>query len=171
MGLDFSHIVFIAGNHDRKFESHGEQARKVISSRTSNGGEIYYLQDSGCEIDGVKFYGSPWQPEFCSWAFNLPRGSKLKEKWDKIPEGTDVLITHCPPYRILDRTHYAYGEEIGCEDLLDTVLKVRPKLHVFGHCHAGYGMNYHLLDGTVFVNASTCSEQYNPINPPVEFDI
>src|SRR3546814_5642071 len=37
---------------------------------------------------GLKFYGSPCQPEFCDWAFNLPIGPSLKEKWERIPDDT-----------------------------------------------------------------------------------
>ncbi len=55
-------------------------------------------------IEGLKFYGSPWQPTFHNWAFNLDRGEEIKKVWDKIPNDTDVLITHGPPFGILDKT-------------------------------------------------------------------
>jgi hypothetical protein len=49
-------------------------------------------------IEGVKIYGSPWLPSYHDWAFNLERGGEvLKQKWEQIPNGTDVLITHGPP--------------------------------------------------------------------------
>lgn len=56
-----------------------------------------YLEDAGVELYGLKFYGTPWQPEFCRWAFNLPRGKACLEKWNLIPQDCDVLITHTPP--------------------------------------------------------------------------
>jgi len=88
-------------------------------------------------IEGVKFYGSPWQPRFFDWAFNLDRGEEIKKKWDLIPMDTDVLITHGPPYGILDLTHE--GEKVGCEELMKAVLRVQPKIHIFGHIHEAYG--------------------------------
>jgi Icc-related predicted phosphoesterase len=101
------------------------------------------------------------------WAFNLQRGPALREKWALIPEGTDVLITHGPPFGILDWT--ARGERVGCEDLLEAVRRVKPRLHVFGHIHEGYGE--HEQDGTRFVNASICTEAYQPTNAPIVVDV
>lgn len=163
--LDYKHIVVVAGNHDWPFDRPGKR-RKALRLL----GDVTYLEDSRTVIDGVKFWGSPWQPQFYAWAFNLPRGKALRDKWAQIPEDTDVLITHGPPYGICDRN--MEGENVGCEDLLDRVLtEVRPKLHVFGHIHVGYGMNWRLLDGSIFVNASICDEQYLPTNQPVEVEI
>jgi predicted phosphodiesterase len=89
---DFKHKIFIAGNHDFGFEMHTDIAEEFKEKG------IIYLFDSEVIIDGVKFYGSPWQPEFYDWAFNLPRGEKLAEKWAKIPGNTDILITHGPAH-------------------------------------------------------------------------
>src|SRR5205085_2391850 len=89
--LPHKHKVVIAGNHDWCFVREPAAALELL------GPTVLYLQDSGTVIDGVRFWGSPWQPAFNNWAFNLPRGSALAEKWALIPEGTDVLITHGPP--------------------------------------------------------------------------
>ena len=98
----------------------------------------YYLEDQSLEIEGLNFYGSPWQPDFCNWAFNLPRGQPLADKWAMIPDNTDVLITHGPPHMILDQLEN--GERVGDEDLQQEVTRrVKPGLHVFGHIHSGYG--------------------------------
>lgn len=170
--LPHAHIVVVAGNHDRKFEEAPTRAREELPDQTTSGGVIHYLQDRWCEIGGLKFYGTPWQPAFYDWAFNLPRsGPELKEKWDKIPGDTDILITHGPPHGVLDRTSFPPYENMGCELLRDRVFQVVPKLHVFGHCHAGYGMNYQLSDKTTFINASSCNERYQPVNKPVEIEI
>lgn len=76
------------------------------------------------------------QPEFHKWAFNLPRGSQCLEKWDKIPEDTDVLITHTPPIGHGDLC--CTGVRAGCVELLTTVQqRVKPKYHIFGHIHEG----------------------------------
>lgn len=111
--LPHRHKLVIAGNHDFAFEHVPAPARKALGS-DKNG--VRYLQDSGVTIDGVSFWGSPWQPWFMDWAFNLPRGPKIAAEWAKIPEQTDVLITHGPPMGILD--YVPRGEHVGCADLL-----------------------------------------------------
>ena len=95
--------VFICGNHDFGFQDDHEKVKGLLTGYKT----IDYLQDDwmlvGEDIDNmVKIWGSPWQPEFHNWAFNLPRGDKLKEKWDMIPVDTDILITHGPPFGKLD---------------------------------------------------------------------
>ena len=104
--LPHRHKVLVAGNHDWLFEREPDRARGMITNAT-------YLQDEGVTIDGLAFWGSPWQPWFLSWAFNLQRGAPLREKWDRIPAATDVLITHGPPHGILDRVEKLAGRVIG----------------------------------------------------------
>lgn len=158
LAFPHKHKIFVPGNHDWCFQT--------MFTAAAMGFPIV-LCDSGIEIEGLKFWGSPWQPEFYNWAFNLPRGQALKAKWDLIPNDTDVLITHGPPHGILDRTDR--GEHVGCEDLTEALVRVRPKLHVFGHIHHGAGQ----FDSgsTIFVNASICDERYNPVNPPIAVDL
>lgn len=127
-----------------------------------------YIEDELIEIYGIKIYGSPWQPEFCKWAFNIPRGQPCLDKWNMIPAETDLLITHTPPVGYGDLC--CSGVRAGCVELLTTVQqRVKPKYHVFGHIHEGYGIT---SDGKIiFVNASTCDINYLPNNPPIVFDI
>ncbi len=138
------------------------------------GEDIHYLQDSEVTIDGLRFWGAPWQPEFNEWAFNLPRGAPLAEKWALIPDGIDVLLTHGPPLSIGDRS----GDDtrLGCEDLLHAVRRVRPLLHVFGHIHQDGGC-WNLNDTTI-VNATTweCERgrnhhRYRPSQPSGHTDL
>ena len=75
-----------------------------------------YLEDSSITLFGIKIYGSPWQPNYFNWAFNLPRGKLLKQKWDKIPN-CHILLTHGPPYCHGDKL-VKENKHIGCEDLL-----------------------------------------------------
>jgi len=141
--LPHKHKVVVCGNHDWCFQETPGQARALLR-------HAVYLQDEAAVVAGLRFYGSPWQPWFLDWAFNLPRGSELAAKWAMIPEDTEVLVTHGPPAGVLDLTKR--GERPGCADLLDRVRAVRPRLHVFGHIHEAAGV---IRDGeTLFVNAS-----------------
>jgi predicted phosphodiesterase len=156
------HKLFIAGNHDWLF------AKSIGVALSRIPPNVTYLQDNAATIDGVKFWGSPWQPEFCGWAFNLPRGRALADKWATIPDDVDVLITHGPPAGILDTIRPA-GLPLGCGDLRERVANMpRLKLHAFGHIHGGYGVRQ-IAAG--FVNASVCDEAYNPVNAPVVVDL
>jgi Icc-related predicted phosphoesterase len=98
----------------------------------------------------VRFWGSPWQPEYLGWAFNLPRGEALAAKWALIPDGTDVLITHGPPRGIGD--WLGQDGRGGCADLLTAVRRVRPLLHLFGHIHQDGG--FWQADGVSFANVT-----------------
>jgi Icc-related predicted phosphoesterase len=158
-GLPHAHKVVIAGNHDFCFERTPDRAREVLTHCT-------YLEDSGATVAGIRFWGSPWQPFFFDWAFNLPRGEKLREKWAKIPEDVDVLVTHGPPKGILDRTYD--GRREGCEELRARVDRIDPPVHVFGHIHEAAGVESR--GRTLFVNAATCTLRYEPTNPPIVVD-
>lgn len=143
-GLPHRHKVVICGNHDWCFQ------RRPVESRGRLRHAIY-LQDESVVIEGLRFYGSPWQPWFLDWAFNLPRGPEIAAKWAMIPDDTDVLVTHGPPFGLLDEARR--GGNVGCADLLARVQQVRPRLHVFGHIHEAAGVVR--VGETVFVNAST----------------
>lgn len=158
--LPHKYKVVIAGNHDIGFEECPEAAQRLLKTPI-------YLQDSSITIEGVKFYGSPWQPWFYDWAFNLPRGPALAAKWDLIPSDVDVLITHGPPSGILDVN--LHGEHCGCEDLLGAVKRIKPKIHAFGHIHYGHGVVR--VENTLFINASICNERYLPWQNPIVVDI
>ncbi len=159
------HKIIVLGNHERGFEKNWNLLTSFIPD------SITLLHDSSIVIDGLKFYGSPWQPEFCNWAFNLPRnGPELKAKWDAIPDNTDVLLTHGPPHGILDEVRYALGNRVlGCEMLRKRIDNLNLKAHIFGHIHDSYGQTKSI--NTQFVNASICTEHYEPINDPIVIEV
>jgi predicted phosphodiesterase len=136
-------------------------------------GTVRYLMDESCrvqienrpDIPELKIYGTPWQPEFCGWGFNLPRGRALAQKWDAIPNDVDILITHTPPEGILDKN--LHGESCGCEELRKNVhlKKYQPRVHTFGHIHEDYGVE--VVESTMFINAATCTVKYKPTNTPI----
>ncbi len=152
---DYSHLVLIAGNHDFIAEKQPLWMNEECKKR-----QIIYLNDSGVEIEGIKFWGSPIQPWFYDWAFNRARGPEIKKHWDLIPEDTQVLITHGPPHMILDGVPQRGGwyEHVGCADLYEKIIKTNIKLHIFGHIHEGTGYKY--LDGRTYVNASSLDGMY-----------
>jgi predicted phosphodiesterase len=172
----YDHKIFIAGNHDRWMENKSEEALGILTGYKT----IDYLQDEWMIIgDGdphdpntktAKVYGSPWQPEFYNWAFNLPRnGEELKTKWNAIPDNTDILITHGPAQTYLDTAGAPYNTPLlGCELLKERIELIRPKIHVCGHIHGGYG--YYYNGHTHFFNASILDERYNYANKPFHFE-
>lgn len=156
-------IVFVAGNHDWLFEEEPDEIKRMLGSIARP--NLHYLENNGVTIDGVKFWGSPITPRFFDWAFNCDRGEAIKKYWDKIPDDTDVLVTHGPPLGIQDTVSVRMGSEpLGCADLRQAVKRVRPKIHVFGHIHGGHGTLHR--DETTFYNASVVDEAYKVVNEP-----
>jgi len=160
--------VFIAGNHDFGFQDDNQKLLGLLTGYKN----IDYLEDElmmvGEDYDNmIKIWGSPWQPEFHNWAFNLPRGEKIKEKWDMIPVDTDILITHGPPMGKLDYVPYD-NINVGCEELIKRVSEIKPKIHVFGHIHEGHG---YVFDGdTHYINAANLNGRYEFRNKPLTVD-
>ena len=182
----FSHVVVIAGNHDVTFQEQYYQEigrerfhsflkkvydpKRIRAILTQDFREkITYIEDELLTLpNGIRIWGSPWQPEFCGWAFNLPRGSECRRVWKRIPEDVDVLVTHGPPLGRGDLC--TGGNRAGCVDLLEEIqTRIKPRVHVAGHVHEGFGVSY---DGiTSYVNASTCTFSYKSVNPAIVFDL
>lgn len=155
-------IVVIPGNHELFFE---KGLPDSLIWFTENCPRAKLLIDSGCEIDGVKIWGSPVQPWFHDWAWN--RSSfEIQKHWEKIPK-CNIVITHGPVYGILDQARYADGsirtEHLGCPYLYKKIKEIKPDIHICGHIHGGHGEKH--IDGTSYYNVSICDEQYYPSNP------
>lgn len=172
---NYSKKILIGGNHDGFLESCYPQNEKDLDEHkelqyfldAQGEGSIEsfdYLCDSPTEYNGLKIWGSPWTPTFYNWHFMKDRGDDIKKKWDLIPEDIDILITHGPPYGILDVNNR--GEHCGCMDLREAIFRVKPKVHVFGHVHEQGGKTIDLCI-TKFINASIMDSQYKPSNKPV----
>ncbi|ROT85583.1 Metallophosphoesterase domain-containing protein 1 [Penaeus vannamei] len=184
--LPHKHKVVIAGNHDVLLDAEEcGRARALPADPTRFLTNAIYLCDDSVTLFGIKIYGTPWIPEYHSpmktasdkWkeekyphlrAFEIPRGAPLRQKWQAIPEDTDILLTHTPPLGQGDLT--ARKKRAGCEDLLEAVQRrVKPKYHVFGHIHEGYGVSKDAH--TVYMNASVCNSRYQAVNIPLVFDL
>jgi Icc-related predicted phosphoesterase len=158
--LPFKNKIMIAGNHDFLFETSPEIAKDILDSMGSG---ITYLNDSGVELEGLKFWGSPVTPWFHNWAFNRI-GDKINEHWDLIPNDINVLITHGPPYLTLDATKS--GLRVGCSRLSNKIKDLTDlKVHVFGHIHEASGIVE--KNGVTYINASILDLYYEVRNSPV----
>lgn len=178
----YKHIVVVAGNHDRICETFPDYQIKDMFEKTDN---IHYLKDETIELDfedkgKLTIVGTPYQPDFCSWAFNVKDPDKLQFIYENvIGENIDILLTHCPPFSILDQTHMArphFGkdgtEHLGSIELLNVLknLENPPRYHCFGHIH-GDGGKHVKIDNTTYINASFCNEQYKPVNQIITLEI
>jgi Icc-related predicted phosphoesterase len=181
-GRGFKNCIVVPGNHDIMAE-----ADPVMIKTLFEEAGCIYLQHQPCTIDGLKFFGSGYTPEFGpGWALNVPRGDKLAALWSQIPEDTNVLITHGPPRGRLDECRTAdaggwgtmYGnnmryiiEHVGCWDLAKRITQLKQlRLHVFGHIHHQYGLEKG-ADGIIYANASICDPSYTASNAPHVVDL
>lgn len=150
---EYDKKILVAGNHDRYLYERGLEEDE----------DIVYLQNSGYEYRGLKIWGSPWgvfsNKIKLEFSFFTETENSLEQYFSKIPEDTDILITHTPPFNILSETDE--GEDIGSHALYNRVQEIKPALHVFGHNHNNGGLHVS-IDGTTFVNASIMDEQYSP---------
>lgn len=159
---DFKYKIFVAGNHDTYIEKVGKDFTKSILK------DVIYLENEGIEIEGLKFWGSPFSPEFNNWSFMYQRRSiEGRNIWNKMPEKLDLLITHAPPYKILDLN--SRKENCGCEILQRKVLEKYPKYHCFGHLHESYGQEK--IENTTFINCSLLDDNYDLVNEPIILEI
>lgn len=176
-------VFYIAGNHDFVYEwlmtdkgGNHRKAKEVDKLFLQPNKKVQYLENSYKEYNGVKFYGTPWCPELKRWAFYRP-DEELTKEFAKIPEDTDVLLTHCPPKiddygTVLEGgvRYGLYGSNFGCQPLADRLQQIHPKLHIFGHVHSGLHEPKE-INGTTFCNVSVKNENYKVTYYPREFEI
>jgi len=173
--LNFKYKILIAGNHeislDKKFndDNNPEWFYKQLKEFSS----IIYLENDEVIINGIKFYGSPYSNEFCGWAF-MEHEEKLKEIWNKIPDDTNVLITHGPAYNCLDevKNMYSYDNNVGSVSLSLRKQQLKKlKVHCSGHIHEAYGEFYDEKCDIKNICASIVNERYEFVNKPIMFEI
>lgn len=153
-------IVGIAGNHDWIFQKDPDRVPELPWT---------YLRDEAYVHQGFKIYGTPWQPTFLNWAFNLDE-HELVEKWAMIPDDTDILVVHGPPKNFGDDVfNRGFPENVGSPSLAERIFQIKPKIVVFGHVHGGYGQWEE--EGIQLANVSLLDESYNMTNQPVVFEL
>ena len=175
---EYKRKIMIAGNHDnfcKDFALSNDDIYEQLVEMPS----VTYLCDSGTDFEGLKVWGSSWTKTFpkmnpkCK-AFTVDTEAELKDKFDLIPDDIDILITHSPPFGIMDKVAKDLKQvNVGSFHLRERIEKVRPRLHVFGHIHSGYGqciLKSQMIDpskNVLCVNASHVDEVYDPVNKPV----
>jgi len=169
------HKVFIPGNHELGLVGEGrDRAFRLIGQYVSK--DVHFLLNTSVTIEGLKFYGSPATPYFFGWAWNYQRGKDIAIEWEKIPNDVNVLITHGPPYGILDmveNTISNIGRDLhqGCHDLKNRISNLKDlKIHLFGHLHTDGGKQAE-VNGVIHANCAICTERYKPYNPPIIIDL
>lgn len=158
------HKISVQGNHELGVQHDFENMKALALSLCPS---VHFIEEGLVEVEGLKIWGSAYTPWFHNWAYNVVRFDEIKKHWDRIPEDTDILVTHGPPFGVLDELVRYNGEKTGnyagCEELLLAVQRVRPAIHIFGHIHCGHGKLEQ--DGTTFYNVSICDEGYSASNP------
>ena len=148
--LDFEHKILIRGNHDIDLKT----KNSLLNLEMPKG--VIQLDHSGVEINNIPIWGIPFPLDW------------NKRTWETIPINTQILITHQPPYSILDNP--PYSPSIGSKKLLKKVKSIQPKVHLFGHIHASYGKKE--IDNTLFLNASAYkASKKRIINEPFVFEL
>lgn len=162
----YSKKIVIAGNHDHRICEYS-----INSLRN-----CVYLFDSGTEFEKLKIWGCPYSLYFSGvnpkCAAFMYDEDKLKEKYDLIPDNIDILVSHSPPYGILDESDK--GTLCGSRSLRDTLDRIKPMVLVCGHIHeqGSKSMLYkHQGPNTWCVNASYVNEHYQPVNKPMRIEL
>jgi len=155
------HVLLVPGNHDQTCHAWMTGIRAA-----TNDPRIHWLIDESFTYQGKTFWGSPWTPPFMDWFF-MAEEDKLARIYESMPDVLDVLITHGPPWGILDPGFQA--PHVGSNALLEAVGKRRIRHHVFGHLHGAGGM--HLLQKTMFHNVAAVNEAYELTRGCYEFEI
>jgi predicted phosphohydrolase len=165
--LPHAHKIVIPGNHDFcldiKSPRYDEHARRMIERREN----IHYLLDAARTVAGLRFYGAPWVSNLVLWAFY----DGGRDKFERAPTDVDVLVTHAPPYMVMDREK-KHGVHCGSQFVSRYQARCpRLKLHVFGHVHEGYGSSPLGAAGPILVNAASLNREYEPVNAPIVVDL
>ncbi len=168
------HKIIVPGNHELALEDEPNLVKMIFDREQVHEAGIHYLNVSGIELEGIKFWGSGYTPWFHDWAWNFPERDCMrdfqfaKDHWNLIPYDTNVLITHGPPRGILDKC--LRDERVGCPVLYKRVGELKQlKAHIWGHIHEAYGEL--IYDGIHCVNAAICTLEYKPTNKPIVITI
>lgn len=172
-------FILLSGNHDfflehimygpvredgtRKCRTASEVLRKLLPGNNKGKHKIIYLRDNSVEIEGKRFYGTPWIEDLERWAFYASE-EDLNTIWSNIPKKLDVLITHMPPGMgdmgtVLQQGH-GFGNVYGSRILTEKMLERDIAWTFCGHVHTGNHIPFEYKDGCKVVNVSVKDEDY-----------
>lgn len=157
--MGYKKVVCVPGNHDRWIDENTPLAKDEFAKLG-----IDLLIDQTMYYGNHVIHGNPWSPEFGSWSF-MANDVEREGYCRLIPADTTILVSHAPPEGYLDTLAWGSsepGKHAGCQWLKEAVLRIKPKLHTFGHIHEGSGIQG--VDGTLLVNASCMDEDYRLVN-------
>jgi len=157
--LKFTHRVVIAGNHDFFTQRCPKEELDLFFTNA------IYLQNTSVKLFGINIFGGPYSPTFNKWAWML-NSDRLQQIWELIPKNTNILLTHCPPYGILDHTPFSKWS-CGCPHLLKKIEDLKIPYHCFGHIHNDSSV--YVKKDTTFINASMLDDYYQYVNKPKVF--
>lgn len=163
-----THKIFVPGNHELDFEKQLPDSKLWFTEHCPSG---ILLMHEQVEVEGLKIFGTSYTPQFYNWAFMCERGEDIRKKWEVVPEGLDILISHGMPYGILDTVDaidldgIPFLHNAGCVDLRTEVRdRIKPKLFFGGHLHKSGGKSVTIGD-TIFHNSAICNDEYEANNP------
>lgn len=129
--LPHPHKIVVPGNHEFFLESNPERRTLLDNANV--------LIDEGIAIEGLNIYGSPMIPLYGT-AFGKSSAQDRKLHWSKVPNDTHVLVTHGPPFGILDHPPDQI-KGMGDPELRNRVKELSfLKLHAFGHVDGAHGV-------------------------------
>ena len=159
--------IVIGGNHDMKLGRSDQELKDLFMLAGAT-----FLEDSKTTIGNLQVWGFPWQTDLPRWEYHINHET-FYDKLEMIPKGTDILISHVPPLGILDvippTSRFGPEDGLGSGQLLNKVIKLKPKYHIFGHIHESHGIL--VKDGTTFVNAAICDDDYKHAYEPIVLEI
>jgi len=169
---DFKYRVCIWGNHEILLDSNlpnfNLQYKNIVLDLFKQN-NITVLENSSTIIEGLKIYGLPQTQRFFDWGWNVNPGPEIAKYWDAIPDDTNILISHQPPFSILDYTSRDGSQ--GCKELLRRIKELKHlKLHCYGHLHWD-GCQMVEIDGVKFVNGAMCDDSYVINRIPIVVDL
>lgn len=152
-------------------KKYNDDILNFIKKQITEDNEIIYLEDSTVNIEGLNIFGSPYSLRWHEWAFPTPRANDpdrgiSESRWSKIPDDTDIVLVHGPPYNIFDKM--VDNEHEGCPFLAERIKQISPSLCVFGHIHEDYGVKK--IDNTIYANVSLCNYNNELENKPLLLD-
>ena len=160
---------YVPGNHD----FHPQNYRGIAKEELRKEAGVKLLDDYdpiATLPNGWTVFGIPFVEGLKGWAYNREAEwiRDYCEGWFLDGDAPDVVVSHSPPYRILDTPtpgnqdpKTQHWGSWGLRYWFDR-LKKKPKLWFCGHIHESHG--HEVVDGCHFHNVAFCDRDYKHTN-------